>query len=96
MEKIIKIFRIGWKYILISRYKQIFLNKKPVYKQLALGWQIAKQLSGLKPLSLSHSKNYRLKKTDFFLCNKRETAVKQTLYQNPPASKALLGKFLNQ
>ena len=25
-----------------------FFYKQPVYKQLALGWQIAKQLSGLK------------------------------------------------
>ena len=33
------------------------------YKQLALGWQIAKELSGLNPLSLSNSKNYRLKKS---------------------------------
>ena len=32
-------------------------NKQPVYKQLALGWQIAKQLSGLKLLSLSNIKN---------------------------------------
>ena len=26
------------------------------YNQLALGWQIAKQLSGLNPLSLSNNK----------------------------------------
>ena len=31
-----------------------------VYKQLALRWQIAKQFSGFKPLSLRHNKNYRL------------------------------------
>ena len=37
--------------------------KQPVYKQLALGWQIAKQLSGLKPLSQSTNKNCRLKKS---------------------------------
>ena len=30
-----------------------------VYKQLALGWQIGKQLSGVNPLSLSNNKNYR-------------------------------------
>ena len=28
-----------------------FLYKQPVYDQLALRWQIAKQLSGLNPLS---------------------------------------------
>ena len=28
----------------------LFFYKQPVYKQLALGWQIAKQLSGLNPL----------------------------------------------
>ena len=39
----------------------IFFYKQLVYKQLALRWQIAKQLSGLKPLSLSSNKNYRVK-----------------------------------
>ena len=39
-----------------------FFYKQPVYKQLALGWQIAKQLSGLNPFSLGNNKNYRLKK----------------------------------
>ena len=34
--------------------------KQPVYMLLALAWQIAKQLSGLNPLSLSNSKNYSL------------------------------------
>ena len=32
--------------------------KQTVYKWLALGSQNAKQLSGLKPLSLSNNKNY--------------------------------------
>ena len=31
--------------------------KQPAYKHLALGWQIAKQLSGLNPISLSSSKS---------------------------------------
>ena len=43
-----------------------FFNKQPVYKQLALKWQIAKQLSGLNPLSLSNSKNYRVNKSRVF------------------------------
>ena len=30
-----------------------------VYKQLALGWEIGKQLSGVNSLSLSNTKNYR-------------------------------------
>ena len=34
--------------------------KQPVYKQAALEWQIAKQLSGLNLLSLSNNKTYRL------------------------------------
>ena len=37
--------------------------KQPVYNQLTLAWQIAKQLSGLNPLSLSNNKNYSLKVT---------------------------------
>ena len=34
-----------------------FLYKQPIYKQLALAWQIAKELPGLNPLSLSNNKN---------------------------------------
>ena len=33
--------------------------KQPIYKQLALGWQIANQLSGLNSLSQSNNKNDR-------------------------------------
>ena len=40
--------------------------QQPVYKQLALAWQIAKQLSGLNPFSLSTNKNYSLKKNGVF------------------------------
>ena len=43
-----------------------FIYKQPVYKQLSLGCQIAKQLSGLNPFSLSNNKNYRLKKNWVF------------------------------
>ena len=43
-----------------------FFYKQPVNKQLTLGWQISKQFSGLNPVSLSHSKNYRLKKSRAF------------------------------
>ena len=39
-----------------------------IYKQLALGRKIAKQLSGNNPLSLSNNKNSRLRKVEFFLC----------------------------
>ena len=44
----------------------VLLYKQPVYEQLALGWQIAKELSGLNPLSLSNNKNYRLKESGVF------------------------------
>ena len=44
----------------------LFFYKQPVYEQLALGWQAAKQLSGLKPFSLSNNKNYRLTKSRIF------------------------------
>ena len=32
--------------------------KQPVYKQLALAWQIAKQLSGVNPFSLNNNKQF--------------------------------------
>ena len=44
----------------------LFFYKQPVYKQLALTWQIAKQLSGLNLLSLTNNKNYSLKKNGVF------------------------------
>ena len=48
------------------QHKYTFFYKQPVYEQVALGWQIAKQHPGLKPLSLSNNKNYRLKKSEIF------------------------------
>ena len=47
------------KHIIIFRYTLSFFYKQSVYKQLGLGWQIAKQLSGLIPISLNNNKNYR-------------------------------------
>ena len=47
-------------------YYTYFFYKQPVYKKLALGWQIAKQLSGINPLSLSNNKNYILQKSGVF------------------------------
>ena len=44
----------------------LIFYKQPVYKQLPLGRQIAKPLSGLNPRSLSSKKNYRLKKSGVF------------------------------
>ena len=35
------------------------------YKQLALGWQIARQVPGLN-LTLSNNKNYKLKENEVF------------------------------
>ena len=43
-----------------------FFYKQPVFKQLTLGWQIAKQLLGLNPFPLSDNKNYRLQKGGVF------------------------------
>ena len=54
-------------------------HRQLVYKQLALGRQIAKQLSGLTLLSLNISRNFRLKKGDLFLS---KIAVKPTINQN--------------
>ena len=35
---------------------QLVFYKQPVYKQLALAWQIDKQLSGFNPLPRSNNK----------------------------------------
>ena len=62
-----------------------FFYKQLVYKQLALGWQIAKQLLRLNPLLLNNPllvKTIDKRKVEFFLCKKREIAVKPTMYQN--------------
>ena len=64
---------------------------KLVYKQLAVGLKIVKQLSVLNPLSLSNNKNYRLRKNEVFLCNERKIAVKPTILENSAISKAVLG-----
>ena len=78
-----------WHVTCISTF--IFFYKQAVYKQVALRWQICKQLSGLNPFSLINNKNYRIKKSGVFvLC---EIAVKRTIYHNSAALKALLGKL---
>ena len=50
----------------VKKYTYIFY-KRQVYKQLTLGWQIAMQLSGHNPFSLSNNKNFKLKKKGVFL-----------------------------
>ena len=47
-----------------------FFYKQPAYKKLALGWQIAKKFSRLNHFLLSNNKNYRLKTSGVFYCNK--------------------------
>ena len=49
----------------MKKYTYLFY-KQSVYKQLALGWQIAKQLSELNRFSLTNNKNCRLKKSGIF------------------------------
>ena len=39
----------------------LFFYKQPVSKQLALGWQIAKQLSGLNPFSTNQQEKLQIK-----------------------------------
>ena len=59
-----------------------FFYKQPVYKQLVVEWQIAKQLSGLNLLSPSANKNYIQRKEEFFFYNKLKIVVKMTMYQD--------------
>ena len=47
-------------------YTYLFYNQ-PVYKQLALELQIAKQLSGHNLFSLRNNKKYRSKKREVFI-----------------------------
>ena len=85
-----------------TKSSRTLFYKEPVYKQLAIQWQIAKQLSGL---NLKYNNNYRnnkatikttdSKKMELFLCNKRKTVAKLTIHQNSDFSKALLGEFSN-
>ena len=49
-----------------SAVSLFFVYKPAVYKQLAQGCQIGKQLSGLKTILLSNYKKYRLKKSGVF------------------------------
>ena len=50
-----------------------YFYKQPVYKQLVLGWQIAKQVSGINPFWLSNNEICRLKKkwSFSFVINKK-------------------------
>ena len=52
----------------------LFYYKQPVYKQLALEWQIAKQLS-----ELNKNKNHRLKKSGVFPSQPAFTCSKLTI-----------------
>ena len=67
----------------------IFCFNQPVYKQLALGQQITKELSELNPPSQSNNKNYRLKISGVFPRNKRKIAVEPTIHQNSAVSNSL-------
>ena len=47
----------------VRRYPYLFY-KQSVYKQIALGYQIAKQLSGLNPFSQSNNKDHSLRNSE--------------------------------
>ena len=70
-----------------------FFYNQPVYKQQSRALQIAKQLSGLKPLSLSNNKTTDQRKIELLPCNKHKLAVKPTIDQNSTVSKTFLGNF---
>ena len=98
LREILIIYSINYKKFVFFSVLAILLlaytfYKQPVYKQLALGSQIAKQLSWLNPLSLITIKTTDYRK-EFFLCNKCKVAVKPAMHQNSAVSKALLGKLL--
>ena len=63
----------------IQIFTSTFFNKQPVYEQLALGYQTAKQLSGLNLFSISNNKNWRLLKRGVFPL---QIKVEPTIHQN--------------
>ena len=56
----------------------LFSFEQPVYKQLALGCQIGKHLSGLNPLLLSNNKNFRLNKSFSYVINVKQLLNRQS------------------
>ena len=60
-----------------------FFYKQPVYKQLALEWQIAKQLSGLNPSFTKQQSKLQIKeKWSFSFVINKKIAAKPTIHQN--------------
>ena len=57
-------------------------HKQPVYKQLVLGLQIAKQQEGSTLFHLATIKTADYRKKEFFFCNKHKIAVKPTIHRN--------------
>ena len=71
MERLVKVVKYSTEKVFVhmKNKKKIytyFFYKQLVYKQLVLGWQIAKQLSRFNPFSLSNNKKCRLKKSGPF------------------------------
>ena len=63
----------------IQIFTSTFFNKQPVYEQLALGCQAAKQLSGLNLFSIGNNQNCRLLKRGVFPL---QIKVEPTIHQN--------------
>ena len=82
---IISLKSMGFCFTLNRKFNILFFNEQPVCNQLTLGWQTAKKISGLNPLSVSNNKNYALQKSKVFLDNKRKAAVKPIIQENSEA-----------
>ena len=76
---------MGFCFTLNRKFNILFFNEQQVCNQLTLGWQTAKKISGLNPLSVSNNKNYALQKSKVFLDNKRKVAVKPIIQENSEA-----------
>ena len=63
ITRLILVYIIGTKQHSDCVFPSGLWEKETLYKQLALRWQIAKQLSGFSPHSLRNSKNYKLRKS---------------------------------
>ena len=74
----------------------LFFYKQSVYQKLALRWHIAKQFSELNLFLLSSNKNYRLKTSRAFYCNKKCCWIHYATPRKPPSKNVQLRQYVTK